>query len=343
MLIIFSFIVLIMLFSFRIHRHGLDEQYLSKFYTSSIKGIFVLLVFMKHAGDYVEITTAGDLFAMKPIYYLGQLIVAMFLFYSGYGVYESVKRKGTSYVNHFPTNRLLKTFIDFSFAVSLFYVLGEFIRNHHSLSQFFWSLTGWDSVGNSNWYMFAIFILYIFTYVGFKIFQKKKFLSLLAILFMTLCYVFVLSTLQPRRFSNTVLCYCAGMFYSYFKSDIDEVLKKYNVLYYVLFAVIIAIYLYLYPMMYRHIIIHNFLSISFNLIIVFASMKISFQSKIFDWCGQHLFWIYILQRLPMKLLVYWNVNEISPLIFVLTSFVTTVLMANYIKIMMDKFKNSIIA
>ena len=164
--------------------------------------------------------------------------------------------------------------------------------------------------------MFTIFLLYIFTYTGFII-LLKNFLSLLAILFITLCYVFVLSKLQPRRFSNTVLCYYGVMFYSNFKCCIDEVIKKYNVLYYVLFAIIIEVYLHLYQMMYRRFIIHNVLSISFKLIIALASMKISFQSKIFDRCSQHLFWIYILQRLPMKLFSYWHIDETSALFFVL--------------------------
>ena len=39
--------------------------------------------------------------------------MAMFLFYSGYGVYESIKRKGTPYIDNFSKNRLLKTFIEF--------------------------------------------------------------------------------------------------------------------------------------------------------------------------------------------------------------------------------------
>ena len=33
-----------------------------------------------------------------PCDYLGQLMVALFLFYSGYGIYEAIKRKGYEYV-----------------------------------------------------------------------------------------------------------------------------------------------------------------------------------------------------------------------------------------------------
>lgn len=46
----------------------------------------------------------------------GQLIVVMFLFYSGYGVMESVRSKGTAYIKSIPFKRVLSTLVTILFA-----------------------------------------------------------------------------------------------------------------------------------------------------------------------------------------------------------------------------------
>ena len=42
-----------------------------------------------------------------------------------------------------------------------------------SLSRILLSLIGWKSIGNSNWYMFDILLLYVLTYVAFKVTKKQ--------------------------------------------------------------------------------------------------------------------------------------------------------------------------
>lgn len=339
MFIIFVIMLLLCFLTIRIHKKGLDEDYLSIPYTSVVKGIFIIFVFLSHARTYAQFQFKGDLLTIQVLDYLGQLMVALFLFYSGYGVFESVKRKGNQYVRDFPKNRILKTFIDFSFAILLFYILGECIGNHYSLQKVLLSLIGWESLGNSNWYMFAIFSLYILSYLCLRLFSKNKIIALCAMTICTLGYVYVMSILQPSRFSNTALCYLAGMWYSYFKEDIDKIFKNNTWIYYGVLIGIVILYLYIYPMKNQRILMHNFVSIIFSLMIVFAFKKISFHSKIVEWCGQHLFWLYILQRIPMIVLSYWHINTVSPFVFVLISLFITCLMAEYVQVFMTNFKN----
>ena len=341
MFVIFGAMIVIALYKLRIHKKGLDERYLSIPYTSSIKGIFILFVFLSHARSYTHFTFVGDTATIQVMDYLGQLMVALFLFYSGYGVYESIKRKGQKYIDQFPKNRIAKTFVDFSFAIVLFYILGECLGNHHTLSQFLLSLTGWISIGNSNWYMFAIFMMYILSYVCLKLFSKHRFAGMITMSGATLGYIYVLSLLQPARFSNTVLCYLAGMWYSYFKEDIDDFLNQHISLYYILLAFVFFVYLYIYPMKSQNIMMHNIVSVVFCIVIVLASMKISIQSQVFEWCGKHLFWIYILQRIPMNILKNIGIHETMPYVFIFVSFGLTLIMAYYAQIWMTKVKQYI--
>ena len=43
---------------------------------------------------------------------MGQLVVVMFLFYSGYGIGESYKKKGVNYVQQMPVHRILTTLLN---------------------------------------------------------------------------------------------------------------------------------------------------------------------------------------------------------------------------------------
>lgn len=78
---------------------GINNNYLEISRTNSIKGIFILLVFLSHARNYISAYAEYSQNPLNGIYdifqnHLGQGVVIMFLFYSGYGVMESIKRKG---------------------------------------------------------------------------------------------------------------------------------------------------------------------------------------------------------------------------------------------------------
>lgn len=341
-----AFIVLwiITLVSMRVHTKGLDEKYLSKEYTQAIKGFFILVVFLSHARQYAPYDSEGALFAISFLDYLGQFMVTLFLFYSGYRVNEAIKKKGNVYVNALPKNRIGKTFFDFAFAILLFYITGLIVGTVWPLPRVLLSLTGWTGIGNSNWYMFVIFVLYFLTYLCFKIFgegKKRHFLALCLLSVLSFLYVYLMSDLQPSRFSNTFLCYVAGAWYSYFKEEIDKLFKKNNLVYYVISAIVVAAYLYTFDMRGIRLMYFNMVSILFCLCIVLLSCKISFKSKILAWCGEHLFWIYILQRIPMILLRHLGMIEYNMNLFLWISLAVTIVMAYLAKKYMDRLKDCI--
>ena len=79
-------------------------EYMSIDNTNTIKGIFVLLVFISHFSGYIQISDPlYDVLQQKS----GQLIVTCFLFYSGFGIHESLVRKGSKYVLSMPKKRML--------------------------------------------------------------------------------------------------------------------------------------------------------------------------------------------------------------------------------------------
>lgn len=99
MLFFYLLLALLVLSSIKYQKAGFVDSYLSMDTTNMVKGIFILLVFIKHATPYVlkagwtPSGLCGDLFYLVDNN-VGQWIVTMFLFYSGYGVMESIKCKG---------------------------------------------------------------------------------------------------------------------------------------------------------------------------------------------------------------------------------------------------------
>ncbi len=79
-------------------RNEFHTDYCSRKQTSTINGIFSLLIFLSHASQYTVLGGALDNPYLAMRKYLGQIVVASFLFYSGYGMMESINKKGTSYI-----------------------------------------------------------------------------------------------------------------------------------------------------------------------------------------------------------------------------------------------------
>ncbi len=77
-------------------------DYMAKETTGAVNGLFTLLVFLSHASSYLSLDGPVDAPYLSFRNYLGQLIVVPFLFYSGYGILESIKSKGMPYVKAIP-------------------------------------------------------------------------------------------------------------------------------------------------------------------------------------------------------------------------------------------------
>lgn len=159
------------------------KRALDKEQTTCINGIFVVFVFLSHFGQYEVMPWNGILLA------IGQLMVAPFLFFSGYGIMEQIQKRGVSYIDSMPRKRILKFYVHFCMALTIYLVLSFVLGKGYSLSRILLSFTGWSSIGNSNWYVFAILVMYSIVYISFKCFKKQN-LSICVLL--TLLYIVVM-------------------------------------------------------------------------------------------------------------------------------------------------------
>lgn len=334
MIFLLSAIFLLTLYRLRFSGRGFNVDYLSKEKTDSIKGIFILMIVITHSLGYINASSYqfnqfGDGLSMRFLSHLGQLVVVMFLFYSGYGVGESYKRKGSEYVKNIPRHRLLTTLLNFDVAIVSFILLWLALGVTFPMKQYLLSFTAWDEVGNSNWYIFVILCCYLFTYIALRLPLQHGAYQVAILFLLCLCLIVVLSICNKGRWwYDTVLSYPAGFLFSTYKSSFERLFfKSYWVILGVLAVAFIGIY---YGPSDRFCFSHNVLSIIFAFIIVMVTMKASIGNPLLQWVGQHLFPIYIYMRLPMIFMDKATPQLIAtqPAVFILVSLAITLVIAH---------------
>lgn len=300
MLIFYILLILLVILSLR-YRKEYNNGYLSFDTTNAVKGIFILLVFIAHIVPYILKSGADVMGGGFGLVHnrIGQWIVAMFLFYSGYGIMESIMKKGNSYVANIPIKRVLNTLLNFDIAVLTFIIVALLVRTPLTIKQCLLSFTGWETVGNSNWYIFVILVCYALTFVSFykqNNLLKSAFICFGLIVFTSL----LLSVFKQEYWYNTMWCYSAGMVFSHFKDRIEIFAKAYY--FQLLFAVISFLILVSLIPYHAKGLIYNSFSVLFCAMVVLLTMKFNIESKFLVWCGKNLFPIYIYQRIPMIIL-----------------------------------------
>ncbi len=306
------------------YENGIFSDYMSIEKTASIKGIFILIVFLSHAVGYFTIGTSlpDRAFSFIVINLIGQSMVAVFMFYSGYGVMLSIDKKGSNYVKSIPAKRFFKVLLHFDIAVLIYYLIGIAMHKGYGFTEFLISLTGWGSVGNSNWYIFDILVLYLITYVSFMAARNnKKFGIILNIILCTAFAVFLKYTKGDSWWYDTVLCYPAGMLFYYAKPLFERLLQRSKWIYWAVLIALLGAFAVSYKFSEYYILLFA-RHILFAFIVVMITMKFSINNKILNFFGTHLFSIYILQRIPMMILSYYGFD--NKYLFVLVSLVLTI-------------------
>lgn len=314
-----------------------NRDYIGKNGTVAVKGIFVFLVFLSHAETYIDATGVFDLPYVKIQEYLDQMIVAMFLFYSGFGIMEQIKQRGGAYIDTIPKKRFPRLLLNTDICVVLFLVLNAAIGKAFGAKQILLSLICWDSVGNSNWYIFDTLALYIITFLSFLIVKKKsckktRFFGLCLTSVLSVALVFALAKGKAgfAYWYDTLILYALGMWYSFFKSTIEKILMKNDLIYLAVFAVIALCCLEAYKIRTTtdfRIYTYSAWAVLFTLGIVMITLKVKITNPALEWFGNHVFSIYMLQRLPMILLSHLGIAEQNKYAFLIASLVITVLLA----------------
>lgn len=304
MFLFWILVLVIVLLSINKSQTMLEDPF-SRDTTDSVKGIFILIVFINHAVPYI-LNNGGSLNDLIDTgdevirIWMGQLIVALFLFYSGYGVYNGIINKGIAYVKSIPKKRIFKVLFDFDIAVLCFLLLSLLLGNNITISQVLLSFVCWDSLGNSNWYIFCIIYCYFAAWLSFKL-TGNSHKALILLCFLTIVYCVIMSFLKPWWWYDTICCFTAGALTAQYKDNIMNILKKH--FYLILILSLCGCFIF-------HEIIHigrfaitnNIRAVCFCVFVLTITYKINISGIILQWLGKNLFPLYIYQRIPMIVL-----------------------------------------
>ena len=323
-------LILFVVFSSGMKFAGADQffpDYCSAKKSNAIKGIFVMIVFLAHGKAYFPLGE-GDLWIDSISTYLKQLGVAPFLFYSGFGVMESIQKKGLVYIKSIPLNRVCKTVVYADIAVlcfALFYLIMGFpLTVKHLLL----SLVFWEEIGNSCWYFFVIVCLYGITYLSFRIFHKNHFLGASITTALSMFLFIFLITYKDLIWYNTFFIYHFGMWYSLLRRKIEPVVMKNDLIYFssILFAFLGYLWFSRLGSFYFFIITGCMMMT----LIIGVSMKVSIDNPVLQFLGNHILGYYALQRIPMILLAKSEMNAVCN--YIVCWLATTVLVLIYDRI-----------
>ena len=295
------FIVVLALWKIKIHGKGFHEDFLSRTTTLSVNGIFILIVFYSHfANDYYTVELAKDGIMHSVKMFLGQLMVTSFLFYSGYGVFRQLEARA-GYARKILTNRMPKVWLHYAFAVVL-YVAVQLLRgNTYSPSRYVQAFLSWQGIGNSDWYIFTILALYLITWFAFTLLDNNPKAAVTMTFVCTGAYMLLMAKYKADYWYNTALCYPFGMLVGLQEEKIRKFLLH-NGKYFLSLAGMVALLLVLKQYQKVSFWYYNLYALAFVSVVVLVTMKVQFRSPALQFFGRHLFWIYMLHRIPLMLL-----------------------------------------
>ena len=244
--------------------------------TNSVKGIFVWLIIFCHKIGYGNFR---NFWVFKVVINLGQKVVSMFLFYSGFGIYEAIKKNGPNYIKTLPIKAFI-LFIKFQIIILLFLVTNIIIfRYKISFKQYILSVIFKSAIGNSNWFAFTIIALYLYSYISFRFLKKKIFFGIIILGFLCFLHIFfVFNYYYPKGFStvDTILCFITGSIYSLFLKYFDKLIMKNDIYYFGIILITIILF-------YRTFNKGTLIKISFKndlfaILVVLITMKVKFNN-----------------------------------------------------------------
>ena len=194
------FAVFFLLFLYKI-KFGVSDEFMSKDYTTSLRGVCALAIMLCH----IRITNFAPLNVFN---YLGNPIVGIFFFLSGYGMLTRIKQIGIdNYMNGFILKRCVPLFVEYIFVwifnfVCMFLVSGNF----NFLKEI---------ITPHSWFIIMIEVLYIVFHIGYKLFKDNLKGLIIFVTIFELALIIALSAFGVDEFWYlSLLCFSGGMIYS---------------------------------------------------------------------------------------------------------------------------------
>ena len=328
MILFFAAAVVILVFGAGVQQKlSYDPSAFSRERTSALNGFFVLLVFLSHAVTYAQLSGPLDSVYLFVKLQLDQLVVAPFLFFSGYGVLCSFRNQGKDYLRRFPLHRFTRVLAQSELAVLLFLLTDFLIGKRYPLSRVLLSFTFWENIGNSNWYLFVVLALYVLVFVSFSLFQNRLAAAVSSVSVLSVLLVFVLRFAgKDPWWYNTLLLFPLGMWFALCKPWLEAKIFRNTARTLLALAACFGAFLGLHFLRGKGFVFYELWAAAFMGCDVLVMTRVRFENRLLRFFGRHVFGIFILQRIPMLVFSHLGLTQYRYL-FVALCFAATVVLA----------------
>ncbi len=280
-------------------------DYMARNRTRAINGIFVAFILASHCytNDFFRtLLTHADTGFVLLRDAIGQLCVVSFLFYSGYGIFLSIRAKGRPYLRALVTRRFPMLLLHFDSAVLLFILLRLALGKTYSGSHLLLTLFAWESVGNSCWFIFVTLAFYLFTALAFRLFPRRPLAAilLLSALAAVLGCLFAAAD-KTVAWYYTLTAFPVGMLYALVQPRFERLCLSSTRRWLLTLLSLLALLL-VFHAFRKHALAYNAMAVAFAILLPVVTSRLRLDNPILQFLGRHIFSIYILQRIFMILL-----------------------------------------
>ena len=213
-----------------------ETKYMSKEYTNCMRGIFAILVVIHHLYQYSGLFRGTYIGVILQLF--GFVSVAMFFFFSGYGLMLSADKK--NYIEHFFRKRFLPLYCFYVFLIVLYSVWTIIIENSISFGKVIQSFFFGGTIVTNGWYLQATFVTYLLYYFVFRVFKSPKmriiFFSIGILAYCVICRLLELGI----NWYQTIPCVVLGLIFMANKKKIDALFRKYSWIIFIMCSMLFA-------------------------------------------------------------------------------------------------------
>lgn len=311
---------------------------LKPYQTDILKGIAIIAIFISHIATHSSFylhNSGEEGYLLKFILYflvtLGDIGVALFFFFSGYGNYLSLEKgSGKDFYWKWFMKRVKKCLITFFISYLIVYLMrminGEILRKEQVISDCF-SIT---MPNTETWYLKIQLLFYIITFLCALVWRRKGYLKVIALI--SFVYSFGMYITGMKSFWwQTALCYVLGMYFVENREKLESIfIRKTRERVIMLLLLIPCIYLIGNHVFYTNyvvrIIMFLLLTISIICVTSISSLQNGVLTKILGNAGQNSLEIYLIHAgITSMIFVQYGITAKKIVWFIICTIVGVVL------------------
>lgn len=304
---------------------NLEQNFLNKNYTDSIKGLAMLSIVIGHIVQ--MLIPSNFLFYKQLLFFLCQIniiFVGSFFFFSGYGNYLSVKKFDSVQGKLLKIfSKIYRIYFVFGGALILYILLYSLFHNGHSfvnISNFFYFISTITIPGLTMWYLKVQVFVYLLFMISVLFF---KYSDLICFAFVVISIILAIKI--PPLWWQTILSFPLGIFVAHHLSLFKKISNtKIKIIIALLF--IFSILLFFSPNTISRII----MALSGTSLVVLISYFGSKKNSVLEFLGKNSIQLYIYHWVFISIVRFLDIHVIFKIIFVIIG-ISIILLFSHIK------------